>query len=207
MIDVFLFAKSLALGLAVAAPVGPIAVLCINRTLDKGFWAGMAGGLGTALADALYAGLAAVGFAAFSAFLAMIDGPLRLVGGLFLIILGVRSVMTRPATKAARVGARDLAGTISATFALTIANPTTILTFAAIFAGFGLADLPNAFSAGLVVLGVFLGSLAWWLFLSGLVSMLRHRLPPGFARASAYFSGAMLVGFGAIAMGSLAWPH
>ncbi len=198
-----LFLKSIALGLVIAAPLGPIGVLCINRTLEKGFWAGVAGGLGTALADASYATLAAAGFAAFSAMLQVIDMPLRIVGGAFMIYLGVRSAMAPPAKKAAKVGTGDLVGTISATFFLTIANPATILSFAAIFAGLGMADQPGALNALLVVAGVFTGSLLWWFFLSGLVAGLRHRLPVGFARITAILSGVVLVGFGLFAIGSL----
>ncbi len=78
-------AKGFALGFAVAAPLGPVGALCINRTLQRGFRVGLAGGFGTALADAFYGGLAALGFAAFSAFLAGIDGPMRLFGGLAMI--------------------------------------------------------------------------------------------------------------------------
>ncbi|MBU1174861.1 MAG: LysE family translocator [Alphaproteobacteria bacterium] len=200
-----LFFKSVALGLAIAAPLGPIGVLCINRTLEKGFWAGMAGGLGTALADASYATLAAAGFAAFSAGLQLIDLPLKLVGGLFMIYLGVHGLKARPAKKAASVGARDLIGTVSATFFLTMANPATILSFAAIFAGLGLVNQPGAVNAALVVSGVFSGSLLWWLFLSGTVAGLNHRLPSGFTRATAILSGVVLVGFGLFAISSFAW--
>lgn len=195
-----LFLKSIALGLAIAAPLGPIGVLCINRTLEKGFWAGMAGGLGTALADASYATLAAAGFAAFSAALMVIDLPLKLFGGVFMIYLGVVGLRARPARKQASVGARDLIGTVSATFLLTIANPATILSFAAIFAGLGLVDQPGVGNAVLVVSGVFAGSLLWWLVLSGTVAGLGHRLPEGFSRASALLSGAVLIGFGLFAL-------
>lgn len=200
--DMVLFLKSIALGLAIAAPLGPIGVLCINRTLEKGFWAGMAGGLGTALADASYATLAAAGFAAFSAMLQVIDLPLRLIGGLFMIWLGIRGLRAPVAKKAAAVGARDLIGTVSATFFLTIANPATILSFAAIFAGLGLANQPGL-GAAVVVAGVFSGSLLWWLFLSGLVAGLHHRLPAGFTRVTSILSGVVLIGFGLFAAGSV----
>ena len=200
--DPVLFLKSIALGLAIAAPLGPIGVLCINRTLEKGFWAGMAGGLGTALADASYATLAAAGFAAFSAALQAIDMPLKLVGGLFMIYLGLRGLRAPPAKKAASVGARDLIGTVSATFFLTIANPATILSFAAIFAGLGLVNTPGVAAAVTVVGGVFSGSLLWWLFLSGVVAGLHHRLPAGFTRATSILSGVVLIGFGLWAIGS-----
>ena len=201
--DILLFGKSLLLGLAVAAPLGPIGALCINRTLERGFWAGVAGGLGTALADAIYASLAAIGFSAFAATLAMIDAPLKLVGGLFMLWLGWKSTRPKPPRPAAQVGTRDLLGTVAATFLLTITNPMTILAFAAMFAGLGLADAPGAINAVIVVAGVFLGSLLWWFVLSGGGAMARRRLPEGFAVWVSRLSGLILIGFGLYALGSL----
>lgn len=203
--DPMLFAKSLVLGLAVAAPLGPIGALCINRTLELGFRAGVAGGLGTALADAGYASLAALGFAAFSTVLAEIDLPLRIVGGLFLLWLGWKGLSPKPPAAAARVGARDLLGTVAATFFLTVTNPMTILSFAAIFAGLGLADAPGAAGATAVISGVFSGSMLWWILLSGGVALARHRLPARFARAVSLGSAAILILFGLSALGSVVW--
>lgn len=200
--DFELTIKSVLLGLAIAAPLGPIGVLCVNRTLERGFWAGMAGGLGTALADASYAALAGAGFAVFAAFLAMIDTPLKLFGGLFMIVLGARGLWAVPAKRAAAVGARDLFGTVAATYVLTIANPATILSFAAIFAGLGLVTAHDGLGIAQVIFGVFAGSLLWWAFLSGLVAALHHRLPAGFARGSAIVSGLVLIGFGLFAVSS-----
>ncbi|MCB6177504.1 LysE family translocator [Rhodobacter sp. Har01] len=199
-----LFWKSLLLGLAVAAPLGPIGALCINRTLDRGFRAGVAGGLGTALADALYASLAAAGFAAFASLLARVQLPLMVAGGLFLLWLGAQSLRPRPARPAAQVGARDLLGTTAATFALTMANPMTILSFAALFAGLGLAAAAGPGAAMLVVAGVFCGSMLWWVLLSGGVALARHRLPPAFALWTARASGAVLIGFAVWALVSAA---
>lgn len=203
--DPLLFAKSLVLGLAVAAPLGPIGALCINRTLELGFRAGVAGGLGTALADAGYASLAALGFAAFSTVLAEIDMPLRIVGGLFLLWLGWKGLTPKPPAAAVRVGARDLLGTVAATFFLTVTNPMTILSFAAIFAGLGLADAPGAAGATAVISGVFSGSMLWWILLSGGVALARHRLPARFARLIAVGSAVILLLFGLAALGSALW--
>lgn len=201
--ELLLFGKSIVLGLAVAAPLGPIGALCINRTLERGLWAGVAGGLGTAFADAIYASLAAVGFAAFTATLAMIDAPLKFVGGLFMLWLGWKSMMPTPPQKDAKVGATDLVGTVATTFLLTITNPMTILSFAAIFAGLGLADAPGTANAFIVVAGVFVGSLLWWFTLSGGVALLRQRLTQGFARWVSTLSGLILIAFGLYALGSL----
>ncbi len=198
-----LFGKGLLLGLAIAAPLGPIGALCINRTLERGFWAGIMGGVGTAMADATYAALAALGFAAFAAMLIVVDAPLRVVGGLFMIWLGWNSLRPRPAVEAARLDTRDLLGTVAATFALTIANPMTIVSFAAIFAGLGLGSETGGASAFIIVAGVFLGSLGWWAVLSGGVALARQRLPEGFATWISRLSGVVLIGFGVMAIGSL----
>ncbi|MAS14495.1 MAG: lysine transporter LysE [Nitratireductor sp.] len=200
--DALLFGKSLLLGLAVAAPLGPIGALCVNRTLEHGLWAGIAGGLGTALADALYATLAAVGFAAFAAALAMVDVPLKLAGGLFLAWLGWKSFSALPPRAAARARASDLFGTAVATFFLTITNPMTILAFAAMFAGLGLADSPRSSDAVAVVTGVFLGSLLWWFILSGGVALARARLPESLSLWVSRISGTILFAFAALAIGS-----
>lgn len=201
MTDAALFGKSLLLGLAVAAPLGPIGALCISRTLDRGFGAGVAGGLGTALADALYAALAAAGFAAFASVLDTIALPLRLAGGAFMLWLGWRTLAPR-APAAASAPARDLAGTTAATFALTLANPMTILSFAALFAGLGLASSTGPAAATLVVAGVFAGSMLWWITLSGGVALARHRLPPAFATWVSRTSGGILIAFGLWALAS-----
>ncbi len=201
--DPLLLGKSLLVGVAIAAPLGPIGALCINRSLSGGFWAGLSGGLGTALADALYASLAAVGFAAFAATLALIDAPLKLLGGLFLLWLGWKAMRAAPPDAAARVGARDLAGTVAATFFLTVTNPMTVLSFVAVFAGLGLAERPGTANVVSVVAGVFLGSLLWWALLSGGVALVRRRLPDGFARWIARGSGVLLAAFGLLAIGSL----
>lgn len=201
-----LFAKGGLIGLAIAAPLGPIGALCISRTLERGFWAGVAGGLGTATADAFYAALAAGGFAAFAALLARLSMPLAIGGGLFMLWLGARILMARPAETAAVAGGGDLAKTVAATFLLTVTNPTTILSFAAIFAGLGLAAMPAAGGAAVaVVAGVFMGSMAWWILLSGGVALARTRLPAAFALWVGRGSGALIVAMGLAAIIAAFW--
>ena len=204
--ELLLFCKSMLLGLAVAAPLGPIGVLCINRALERGFWAGVAGGLGTALADAIYACLAAIGFSALTATLATLAPWLKLAGGLFMLWLGwksLRSNLRRAAEPARTSEFRGLSGTIAATFLLTLTNPVTIFSFAALFAGLGLTDSPGATNALAVVAGVFLGSLLWWFLLSGGVALAQRRLPEGFSLCVSRMSGLVLMGFGFYALGSL----
>ena len=196
----FILAKGFVLGLAIAAPLGPIGTLCISRTLERGFLVGLAGGVGTALADATYAALAAAGFAAFARFLDAISLPLQLAGGAFLLWLGVTNLRPRRDVRPARVGTRDVLSTTVSTYLLTMANPTTILSFAAIFAGLGLAGEGDWFGAVSLVAGVFAGSMLWWLFLCGLVTQLRYRLPKAFANWVSRVSGLVLIAFGAVAV-------
>lgn len=198
--DALVFGKGLVLGVAIAAPLGPIGALCINRTLERGFWAGVAGGLGTAIADGCYALLAAAGFTALGAILGWVELPLQVLGGLFLLYLGIQGLKPRARVSAASVDARGLFSTTVATFLLTIANPATILSFAAIFAGLGLAAGQGGATGMLLVAGVFLGSLAWWFFLSGVVSLLRKRLPDSFSILVGRVSAVILIVFGLAAL-------
>lgn len=196
---IWLFIKGIVLGLAIAAPLGPIGALCINRTLARGFRAGVAGGLGTALADGLYAVLAAAGFAVFSAVLAKVSLPLGLAGGVFMLWLGWKSLRSNGITTAATdTGARDLVKVTVTTFLLTLSNPTTILSFAALFAGLGLAS--DGAGALATTAGVFTGSLFWWILLCGTVTLLKHRIPEAFALWVAPISGLILIAFGLFAL-------
>jgi putative LysE/RhtB family amino acid efflux pump len=172
--DAFLL-KGLLLGLAIAAPVGPIGVLCIRRSLTHGFAAGFAGGLGTALADALYAALAAFGFAVLLADWIEANTWVRQFGAMMLLYLAWRAWNTPVDIAAAQIDARTLAATFAATFLLTMTNPMTIVTFLTIFTGFGI-ERANEDEIVALVLGVFLGSLGWWVLLAGAVSALRARI-------------------------------
>ncbi|MCB0238318.1 MAG: LysE family transporter, partial [Anaerolineae bacterium] len=178
--DPGIFARGVAIGLAIAAPVGPIGVLCIRRTLAEGRLAGFVTGLGAATADTVYGAVAAFGLTAVSAFLVSQQDWLRLIGGAFLLYLGIRTFLTRPMPQTAvrdDKSSRTLAGDYASTFLLTITNPLTIISFAAVFAGLGLGSgYDDLGSALLLVAGVFTGSALWWLLLSGGVSLLRGRI-------------------------------
>jgi threonine/homoserine/homoserine lactone efflux protein len=167
-------------GFAIAAPVGPIGVLCIRRTLAHGRAAGLVSGLGAASADALYGLVAALGLSVVSGLLLSGRAWLQLAGGLFLLYLGARTFVARPAEHGAATSeGRGLLGAYLSTFALTITNPATILAFLGVFAGMGLASAADGAGAGFaatLVLGVFVGSALWWLLLSGGVSLLRSRV-------------------------------
>jgi LysE type translocator len=131
------FARGLVIGFSIAAPVGPIGVLCIRRTLADGRTTGLAVGLGAAAADAVYGAIAGFGLTAISTPLVRQQGALRMIGGLFLRYLGVRTFLARPADHAARASGAGLFGAFAATFGPTVANPATILSFVAVFAGLG----------------------------------------------------------------------
>jgi threonine/homoserine/homoserine lactone efflux protein len=201
--DAIFVLRGLLLGLSIAAPVGPIGVLCIRRTLSAGRGMGLASGLGAATADATYGAVAAFGLTVVSSFLLSQQMWLRLLGGAFLCYLGVRTFLAAPATEAARAGSGGLAGAYVSTFFLTITNPLTILSFAAIFAGLGLGATGADAGAALgLVLGVFLGSALWWVVLSGAVSLLRARFDLLTMRWVNRGSGLLILGFGVLSLGS-----
>jgi threonine/homoserine/homoserine lactone efflux protein len=206
--DLSTFARGLLLGLSIAAPVGPIGVLCIRRTLMQGWRIGFLTGLGAATADATYGAIAAFGLTALSNLLIAEQFWLRLIGGLFLLYLGARTFFAKPATVAASGTANSLAGAYTSTFLLTLMNPTTILSFAAIFAGFGVASSSSTLAAGMLVLGVFVGSALWWLLLSGGVTLLRTRFRPAALIWVNRGSGAVIALFGLLALASIVpLPH
>lgn len=203
--DLGFLLRGMGIGLAIAAPVGPIGVLCIRRTLRDGRLAGLASGLGAATADLLYGVVAAVGLTAVTERLIGLSFWLQLLGGLFLCYLGVRTLRERPAERPAEADGRGLVGAYLSTLALTITNPATILAFLAIFAGLGVADDAGGYGdAGLLVLGVFLGSALWWLLLSGGVSLLRARVTPRVLRWVNIGAGLIILGFGIAALAASA---
>ena len=196
--------KGILIGFSIAAPVGPIGVLCIRRTLAEGRATGFVSGLGAATADVVYGCIAGFGLTLVTRFLMDQQMWLRLFGGAFLCYLGVKTVLSRPADQSASAKGSGLAGAYGSTFLLTLTNPMTILSFAAVFAGLGLASAGGSYaSASILVLGVFAGSALWWLMLSGGVSLLRSRFDvPGLEWVNR-ISGVVIAGFGVVALLSL----
>lgn len=201
------FLKGLIIGFSIAAPVGPIGVLCIRRTLAWGRAAGFLSGLGAATADALYGCVAGFGVTFVSGFLLREQDWLKLVGGAFLCYLGVKTFLARPAQSgppgAEAAPATSLSGAYTSTLFLTLTNPATILSFAAIFTGLGIAGR-DYLSGTLLVLGVFVGSALWWLILSGSVSLFRARFNSQRLLWVNRLSGLVVGGFGLAALLSLA---
>ena len=202
--DIAFLGRGLVVGFAIAAPVGAIGLLCIRRTLTHGRLVGFISGLGAATADALYGLVAALGLTSVSSVLIEYQGWVRLVGGLLLCYLGVRAATARPAAVVRVPSGRGLVVAYSSTLVLTLTNPSTILSFAAVFAGLGLVDTNGDWrSAGLLVLGVFLGSALWWLLLSGGIGILHQSVTPLQLRWVNRLSGAGLAGFGLLVLLSI----
>jgi threonine/homoserine/homoserine lactone efflux protein len=184
------YARGLIVGFAIAAAIGPIGLLCIRRTLVEGVRVGVASGLGAATADAVYASIAAFGLSAASDLLVGQRRPLGIVGGCFLVALAAHALVSRSEAATDRPP-RSLLSAYATTVGLTIANPATILSFAAAFVGLGLAGHETPVAAALV-LGVFSGSAAWWLVLAAGVSAFRDRLGPSALRRLATGSNALI---------------
>lgn len=196
--------QGLLLGFAIAAPVGPIGLLCIQRTLNQGRVTGLVSGLGAASADAVYGFIAAFGLTMISAFLLEQQLWLGIAGGLYLCYLGVRMALAAPATEAAVVEGNSLLAAYASTFMLTLTNPMTILFFVAVYAGAGLAAGVDDYVASTwLVLGVFLGSAGWWLLLSSVTSLFRTRINAAVLRWVNVVAGVVILGFGLYALWSV----
>ena len=192
------------LGFSIAAPVGPIGVLCIRRTLAEGRMTGLATGLGAAAADGVYGAIAALGLTWITSLLVHQQNWIRALGGAFLLWLGVTTFLARPAERAADSSAGGIAAAFATTFALTLTNPMTILSFVAVFAGLGLGAGASASpgAALSLVLGVVLGSAAWWLLLSAGVDLLRARFDERGLSWVNRISGTVITAFGLLAFAS-----
>jgi threonine/homoserine/homoserine lactone efflux protein len=193
-------AKGIVVGFSIAAPVGPIGVLCIRRSLTQGAAMGLATGLGAATADSVYGAVAAFGLTAVSSLLIRLNFWLSLLGGLFLCWLGVMTFIAVPAQESRSGGTPSRLAAWFSTVLLTLSNPSTILSFIAIFAGFGLGAYASWRAATAMVLGVFCGSALWWLILSSAAGGLRARITPAWMRWVNRASGLIMLGFGIIAL-------
>ena len=215
-----LFVQGLVFGLAIAAPVGPIGILTIRRTLVGGLLFGLLSGLGAATADAIYGTIAALGLTAVSDFLIQQQIWLQLIGGLFLLYLGIQTIRAKPvnseqfsvnSTSTPEPDNLQLTSNhfpffsaYLSTMLLTLSNPVTIISFTAIFAGFGLGSQVSETRAGIIlVAGVFLGSALWWLILTGMVTAVRGRLNQRAFQGINLASGLILIGFATVLLISI----
>jgi threonine/homoserine/homoserine lactone efflux protein len=202
--DISFALRGLLLGLSIAAPVGPIGLLCIRRTLAEGRASGLVTGLGAATADTFYGAVAAFGLTAISSFLLGQRLWVHLIGGAFLFYLGLRILLAAPPEKSAVVTRSGLGGAYASTVLLTLSNPLTILSFAAAFAAFGVAGARGSYvAAGLITLGVGCGSALWWLILSGVVNALRRRISSSALLWINRASGALIVSFAVVSLAGI----
>lgn len=203
-----LFGRMVILGVAIAAPVGAMGILCIERTLARGWRAGFATGAGIATADALFAALAAFGLTAVSEWLVRWQGPLRIIGGIALLWIGWRALKV-PSPVAGEVAPSSpnpepadrssLGGLYLSAAGLTLTNPLTIIAFAAVFAGAGIVAQPGLPNAMTATVGIAVGSLLWWLVLVTGTSAVRHALSPRAILIVNRVSGGLLIAFGVLA--------
>lgn len=202
-IMITLLVKGLIIGFAIAAPVGPIGILCIQRSLHDGFRVGLMTGMGAALADGTYGLIAGFGLTAISSLLITHQFWIRVIGGLFLLYLGIK-LLIQPVQerKSASNSDRSPWHACGTTYLLTLTNPTTILSFVAVFAGLGLGTTnPDFMQAIILVTGIVIGSAIWWLFLSsGVAFILHQRISSSFMRAINWVSGGIILAFGLFAL-------
>jgi threonine/homoserine/homoserine lactone efflux protein len=196
--------KGLLVGFSIAAPVGPIGVLVIRRTLTEGRISGFVTGLGAAVADGTYGFIAGYGLTSISDFLISQQFWMKLFGGLFLLYLGIKTLISKAATKEAQIDSNGLLKNFTSTLLLTITNPITILSFFAIFAGLGLGqEKTNYVSSTALVLGVFMGSAFWWLILSTVLNFFRNKITTSGLTWINRFSGLLIISFAILAFYSL----
>lgn len=197
-----LLIRGFVLGFVVAASPGPIFFLCLRRTLARGWLTGLVSGLGVATADGLYAGLAAFGIGAVTTVLVGERLWLTLIGGIALILLGLHTVVSRPKNDgaAATLDGAGLAIAYASTLGLTISNPATIISFAALVASLGIGIGDGYLPPALVVVGVFAGSTTWWCIVAGLGAGLRARVTPRVLSGISALSGVAIAALGLIAI-------
>jgi threonine/homoserine/homoserine lactone efflux protein len=198
-VDPNFLVRGIGLGFAIAAAVGPISLLTIRRTLAHGRAYGLASGAGVALADGTYAGIAAFGLTALTSVLVGGRAVLGLIGGAFLVVLAVRTMTTRPGAVAETAERPGLAAAFASIFGLTMTNPMTILSFAGTFAAAGLSGIGGP-DAALLTMGVFLGSLLWWVLLTAAIVQLRSRVTIRGLSWINRVSGVALLALGVVAV-------
>jgi len=195
----FLFlAKGLLIGFTIAAPVGPVGILCIKRTLLQGRITGLATGLGAATADLMYGFIAALGLTVVADTLLCCFTYLKLSGALLLLFLGFRTFFSHPKNETQALAKTSLFGAFTSTFFLTLTNPLTLFAFLGIFSAFGFARISDEPGRDIfsLLLGVFIGSALWWLLLSEGITSFKHKLPSKLFEWVNHVAGTLLVLFG-----------
>ncbi|TAD89028.1 MAG: LysE family translocator [Alphaproteobacteria bacterium] len=210
MESVLLAAKGVAVGIAVAAPVGPVAVLCIRRSIARGWLHGLATGSGAVVADAVFGAIACFGLAAVASLMLAWMKPLQVMGGLVLVVTGVMTMRRKPPEREAAPGSGGLTRAFLSALALTITNPFTIFGFTALLAGFGIVN-PDLQPSDAIVLffGICLGVSVWWGSLTAGSVLAAGWFDAGHIQWLNWVSGLVIVVFGVVALGLAAahrWP-
>ncbi len=196
-----LLTKGLILGFSIAAPVGPIGVLCIRRSLSSGWWSGFLTGLGAATADAFYGCVAGFGLTIITDLLTGQKQIISLAGGIFLLFMGIRILFSKPKVTGNQPKQNNLITAFLTSLFLTLSNPMTIISFAAVFAGMGLVDAGEGTRAAIfLVTGVFTGSALWWIILSTSAWMVQSKINTKAIAWINRFSGITLFSLGAMAV-------
>jgi threonine/homoserine/homoserine lactone efflux protein len=199
--DFEILLKGLLIGLSIAAPVGPIGVLCIRRTLAQGRIVGFVSGLGAATADGIYGLIAGFGLTVITNFLIGQQFWIQLIGGLFLCYLGFKTLRSKANFTQSDTQKKNIVNAFLSVLFLTLTNPMTILSFIAIFAGLGISSSDsNIISSVILVLGVFCGSTLWWVILSSGVGLFRSRISDQSLTVINRLSGLIIMIFGGIAL-------
>lgn len=204
----------LVIGILVAAPVGPVNVLCIQRAIERGFWGGVAAGIGAVLGDGLIALFAAMGVGAISGAVQDYRTAIQIVGGLALAVFGLKLYKTRPRIEmlhpshAENASLKDFAWDIPQTFFLTITNPGAVLGLFAIFGGVStFVEVKTYVDALTMVAAIMVGSLGWWVLLSNLIGRIRHRIDGARLGQINRVAGLLLIVFGGILIGEMVMKH
>lgn len=200
----------LIIGILVAAPVGPVNVLCIQRAIERGFWGGVAAGIGAVLGDGLIAFFAAMGVNAISGAISDYRTVIQIVGGLALVAFGLKLYRTEPRLAALASAhhenamLKDFVWDIPQTFFLTITNPGAVLGLFAIFGGVStFVEVKSNVDALTMVAAIMGGSLGWWILLSELISRIRHRINPERLSLINRIAGTLLIAFGGLLVGEM----
>jgi threonine/homoserine/homoserine lactone efflux protein len=203
----FLFLRGMVIGFALAAPVGPVGVLCIKRALVHGRLAAFCAGLGAALADTIFGAVAGLGLTVVSSFLLSHSVVIRVVGGTFLIFVGIRGYGQKPSSKDEDLSSSGMVKDFLSSFMLAISNPATILAAIPVVAAVGAQGLRDTDSATWLVTGVFSGSAAWWLILSGAAGAVRSRFSPKILTLLNRISAVLLTVTGIFILASLGFKY
>ncbi len=198
--------KGVVIGFSLAAPIGPVGMMCIRRTLTHGHLRGFVSGLGAAAADSVYAIIAAFGITLISNFIVAQEYWIRLVGGILLIILGLRTIRVHPDDTPPKNGINGHASAFVTMFFLTFTNPMTLFAFAVVFAGMGAGSAVgqgNTLTASFLVAGVFLGSGLWFLLITSAVHFYKDKFKLWGLRVVNIISGSFILLCGIIILLSL----